>query len=127
MKIAEVENKHIKICKTSITIKNDSGKTAGVIRGICKYKDLQPNKQHDFFSIVRGAGLWGCSLSGVMDAVVCVDNKLYYLHNLKPIEAYTKYFRDNEMFSSEKKNYEKRLEIAEAAGKLINVIPCYID
>ena len=128
MHISELENKHIKIGKTSITVINtENNKTCGVVRNICKFKDLQANKQINYTKSLRNAGLWGCGIDGVIDAVIISENQLYYLHNLKPIEAYNKYFKEVKGFESEQKRAEKRLEIAESMKQYATVIDCYID
>ena len=128
MYISELENKHIKIGKTSITVINtETNKTCGVVRNICKFKDLQANKQINYIKALRDAGVWGCGIDGVIDAVIISENQLYYLHNLKPIEAYNKYFKGVEGFESEKTRAEKRLAIAENMRQYATVINCYID
>lgn len=128
MYISELENKHIKISKTSITVINtENNKTWGVVRNICKFKDLQANKQINYTKALRGAGVWGCGIDGVIDAVIISENQLYYLHNLKPIEAYNKYFKGVEGFESEQTRAEKRLAIAENMRQYATVINCYID
>ncbi len=128
MNITEINGKHIKIGKTSITVKNpETGKTCGVIRNIRKFVDLQANKQCDYFKQIRASGAWGSGIDGLMDCVIIVDDQLYYLHNLKPIEAYNKYFANAEGFESEEKRYNERLQIAENMQKYAIVIPCYVD
>lgn len=128
MNILHLENKHIKIGKTSITaINTKTGKTSGVVRNIRKFKDLQPNKQMEHFKALRSAGLWGCGIDGIIEAVIVVDNQLYYLHNIKPIETYKRYFAGREGFESEQKRAEKRQTIAENMKQFATVINCYID
>lgn len=128
MEIKEIENKHIKIGKTSITaINTETGKTCGVVRNIRKFNDLQPNRQIDYFGKLRKAGAWGSNIDGIMDCVIVSDNQLYYLHNRKPIELYNKYFANREGFESEKEHFEKRLQIAENMKQIAMVIPCYVD
>lgn len=128
MNISEIENKHIKIGKTSITVINtETGKTCGIVRNICKFKDLQANKQINYSKALRNAGLWGCGIDGVMDAVIIAENQLYYLHNLKPIETYNKLFKGVKGFDSERKRAEERQAIAENMKQFATVINCYID
>ena len=46
--MAEIKDcigKHVKISKNSITIKNEEGKTCGVVRNISSLADIHPNKQ----------------------------------------------------------------------------------
>ncbi len=128
MEITEIKDKHVKIGKTSITVKNlETGKTCGVVRSICKFKDLQSNKQIDYFKKLRAAGVWGSRIDGLLDCVIVVDNQLYYLHNLNPINTYNKYFADHEGFEDEKSRHDERLRIAENMKQISMVIPCYVD
>lgn len=128
MTISEIENKHIKIGKTSITVINtENNKTCGVVRNICKFKDLQANKQINYSKALRSAGLWGCGIDGIIDAVIIAENQLYYLHNLKPIETYNKLFKGVDGWESEQKRAEERQIIAENMKQFATVISCYID
>lgn len=128
MHISELENKHIKIGKTSITVINtENNKTYGVVRNICKFKDLQANKQINYSKALRSAGLWGCGIDGIIDAVIISENQLYYLHNLKPIETYNKVFKGVEGFESEQRRAKERQTIAENMKQFATVINCYID
>ena len=50
--IKDCVGKNVKISKASITIKNEEGKTCGVVRNITSLYDLQPNKQMEALKIV---------------------------------------------------------------------------
>ena len=88
-----ITGKKIKVSAHSITIKGESGKTAGVIRNTCKFKELQAGKQMEFFKAVRLGGVWGDS--DLMENVVFKDGKMYFLHDLRPVEFYEKMFASN--------------------------------
>lgn len=128
MRIIDIKGKHIKINKTSITVKNpDTGKTAGVVKDICKFMDLQPNKQIDYYQTVCKAGLWGSNQS-LIDNVVLVDGELYYLYNMKKDETFERYYKGNENdFPSETKHYLEYNSTADKAAEYMQVIKCYID
>lgn len=128
MTILELENKHIKIGRTSITVINtETDKTCGVVRNIRIFRDLAVNKQMEYFKPLRSAGLWGCGIDGIIDAVIISENQLYYLHNLKPIETYNKLFKGVDGWESERKRAEERQTIAENMKQFATVINCYID
>ena len=128
MHISELENKHIKIGRTSITVINtETEKTCGVVQNIRIFRDLAANKQMEHFKALRSAGLWGCGIDGIIDAVIIAENQLYYLHNLKPIETYNKFFKGVEGFESEQRRAEERQTIAENMKRFATVINCYID
>lgn len=70
MEITEIEGKHVKIGKTSITVKNpETGKTCGVVRNICKFSNLQANRMSDYYKKLRDAGVWGSRIDGLLDCV----------------------------------------------------------
>lgn len=128
MKITEVENRHIKIGKTSIIVINtETGKTCGVIRNICKFNDLQENRKGDYFKQLRTAGAWGSRINGLIDCVIISNNQLYFLHNLKPIGTYNQYFANIEGYENEKTQFQQRIQIAENMKQFATVIACYID
>lgn len=128
MEIIEIEGKHIKIGKSSITVKNpETGKTCGVVKDVCKFSDLQENRKSEYFKKLREAGAWGSRIDGLLDCVIIVDNQLYYLYNLNPMNTYNRCFAGHEGFESEKERYEKRLTVAENMRKISTVIPCYVD
>lgn len=127
MNITELENQHIKIGKTSITVFNrETEKTCGVVRNIRKFMNLQENRKGDYFKQLRDAGVWGSGIDGIIDGVIIADEHLYYLHNIKAIEDYNRYFANHEGFEGEKRLNDKRLEIADKMQQYATVIPCYI-
>lgn len=127
MKIAEIANKHIKIGKTSITVINtENNKTDGFVCHICKFNDLHTRERIKYLPALKRGGIWNSKIDALMDSVVIVENQLYYLHNLKPIETYIKLFEGIEGYEAEAKYHKKLLEIAEKMAECSVVIPCYI-
>ena len=124
MKIEDIKNKHIKISANSITVYDDRGKTCGIVKNVCSFTKSQPNEAQKYFHSLRDAGIWGDS-EFIKYAVIC-DNKLYYLHNLRPIEAYKQYFENTPGFESEIKRYNQRIKVAENIEGVAVVIPCYV-
>lgn len=121
-----ITGKKIKVSAHSITIKGENGKTAGVIRNTCKFKELQAGKQMEFFKAVRLGGVWGDS--DLMENVVFKDGKMYFLHDLRPVEFYEKMFANSpEGWESETRRYNERKAAAENMAKHCTVIPCYIE
>lgn len=86
--MAEIKDcigKNVKISKNSITIKNDEGKTCGVVRNIISLYDMQANKQFEYYKQIKNAGLHGkisikdCIISnGIMYVFRNVRSKLYH-------------------------------------------------
>nr|DAG72207.1 MAG TPA: hypothetical protein [Caudoviricetes sp.] len=128
MKIQELENKKVKIGKTSVTVKGDNGKTCGIVREIFTFKNLQPNKQIDFCAQIRKAGLMS---GGLLDRVIVDGDKIYFLFDLKPIKFYNDFEKRAKAagadFSSEQKHHNELLKIKEQAqANGITVIDCFI-
>lgn len=92
MEILKCRGKDIKIskCKCSITVKNAEGKTCGIVRDIKHFKDIQTNKQAEYFHILRSAGLWGNSKID-LNNVVLSDGKLYLFRNTHGLESLKKF------------------------------------
>lgn len=86
--MAEIKDcigKNVKISKNSITIKNEEGKTCGVVRNIISLYDMQANKQFEYYKWIKSAGLHGkisikdCIISdGIMYIFRDIKSKLYY-------------------------------------------------
>ena len=128
MKIQELENKRIKIGKTTITVMDERGKTCGVVRGVATFKNLQPNIQIEFFGKLRNSGIHG---AGLIDRVIIDGKDAYLLFDLRPINFYKeseKQAKANGIdFSSEQKHYNELLKIKKQAQlNGIIVIDCFI-
>lgn len=83
--IKDCVGKNVKISKNSITIKNEEGKTCGVVRNIVSLYDMQANKQFEYYKRIKNAGLHGkisikdCIISdGIMYVFRNIQSKLYY-------------------------------------------------
>lgn len=86
--MAEIKDcigKRIKISKSSITIKNEEGKTCGVVRNIISLYDLQANKQMEYYRTIKNLGLHGkidikdCIISnGIMYVFRNIKSKLFH-------------------------------------------------
>lgn len=105
MRIEELKNQKVKISARSITCKDDSGKTNGIVTGVEKFGNLQPNRAIDYFKQIKSAGLWG---NGESDNVYIYEGKIYYLFDLRPMETYEKYFAGKSGFESEAERYNHR-------------------
>lgn len=136
MEIMELENRHVRLGKTSITVKDEAGKTRGIVRNVWKFSDLQPNKQIDYLRKIDRAGIWGTVLNNtyMLDNVIIKDGEIYYFNNLRPLESYRKLIeRVNaedlaRFYAGDTEHYNKRQEIVErCAEQGIHVINCYID
>lgn len=78
--IKDCVGKNVKISKASITIKNEEGKTCGVVRNITSLYDLQPNKQMEYYRVIRNLGIYG--KISIKDCIIS-DGIMYILEMLK--------------------------------------------
>lgn len=121
-----IRNKTVKVSPRSITVKGENGKTCAVVRNVCKFKDMQTSKQMEFFKIVRACGVWGDP--DLMENVIFQNGKMYFLHDLRPIEFYEKVFANAPAgWESETRRYNERKAAAENMANHCTVIPCYIE
>ena len=124
MDISEIENKMIKINSHSITVKNEQGKTCGIVNNIKPFKELRPSDGMKYFKLLRECGLWGNS--DLIKYFIVYDGEPYYLHNLKPLETYERLFSGKDGFENEEKRYNERKQIADKVAAFATVIPCYV-
>ena len=59
MEIMDIKNQYVKLSKGSITVKDDNGKTKGLVKGLTRFLDLQANKKTDYSKLLRNSGVWG--------------------------------------------------------------------
>lgn len=109
MKIEEAKNKIVKMSANSLTVKDENGKTAGVITRATRFNNLPFREQVNFSGAVRASGFWGKTSS-----LIACNNKLYYLYNLRRL----KYADDTETAELESEK--------EQAAKYFEVIPCHL-
>lgn len=123
--IKDCKNKQIKIGKTSITIKDDRGKTCGIVKNIRLFNDVRPNKQIDYFRILKKLGVWG-NRNFKSNECVIDDETIYIFRNLKTDEFVEKYgFLSDEG----EKHYKERVMMYDNiinSNENIEVIECYL-
>lgn len=86
--ILECIGKEIKISKNSITIKDENGKTCGVVRNVISLHDIQPNKQIEYYKMLKEANL-NTKISNKNCFIK--DNELYIFRNIKSKLFHAKY------------------------------------
>lgn len=118
--IKDCIGKKVKISKNSITIKNEEGKTAGVVRNIISVYDMQPNKQVYYWHILKRLGL-----NDKISPANCIvkDNELYVFRDMKRKAFHEKYGYFNDYEIKKGKEEENNFRILEDAG--INIIECF--
>ncbi len=120
MLLHEIEGKNIKLSANTITVKDDAGKTRGLIRGITRFKEARPNVQMQFFKVLRASGLWE---AGKSDSVYIDGKELVYIENKRTSDHYNN-TRMQESFPEEWGKYKDLMEAVKASG--IKVYHCYL-
>ena len=123
MKIFELEGKNVKICKTSLTVKDENGKTCGVVTGVKTWKTLSPREQFDVAKTIKKAGIWGSKFDLLKNTVFC-GKQIYLLNNLKKKDFFEKYTRGK--LPEEEKRYLEYMEAIEKASEFVNVLNCFV-
>ena len=120
--MAEIKDcigKNVKISKSSITIKDENGKTRDVVRNIISVHDMQTNKQVDYYRLFKSLDVWG-----KINTSNCIvkDGKLSVFMNIKSKMFHEKYgyFSDYEKEKAEQE--EETFKVLRNAG--IEVIEC---
>lgn len=137
MEIFGAENHHVKLGKTSVTVRGENGKTCGIVRNAWKLRDLQPNKQFDYLRKIKDVGFFGICINNdyMFDRVFVCNDELYYFNDLRPLEHYKKLVERVKpedlarYYSADTEHYNTRLELVEKckANGHITVINCYLD
>ena len=125
MNILDIAGKTVKIGKTSITVKDEYGKTAGVVTNCKKYKDQSKPAQMENFGKLKNSGIWGSHVSGgLVDCVVIHDGEMYYLNNTLPIEQHEEIVAKG--YPTSDAQYTERIKVAELAQAFVTVIDCKV-
>ena len=123
MKIDEIIGKSVKIGKTSITVKDEQGKTCGIVKNIKSSSVLSPRDKFDF----RQKAALGIEF---IKSCVIYNGDWYYLNDIGKMQNLEKsIFRwegTNVDVSNDKKALAKLQEAQKIASKKISVIDCYI-
>lgn len=117
--IKDCVGKNVKISKNSITIKNEEGKTCGVVRNITSLYDMQANKQMEYYRKIRNAGLHG--KINIKECIIS-DGVMYIFRDIKSKIFHEKYgyMSEDERVKAEER--QKLYDDVVAAG--FEVIEC---
>lgn len=127
MKIEDLEGKNAYITSRSITMKDENGKTRGIVRDIKTYHTLQVRELFDWNTKFKKFHI-ALNNSYIVKNLVIVNNEPYYLHDLKKDEFYQEHCIDRpDIFETEIRHYNEEHELLEhvkTAG--IKIVNCYI-
>lgn len=119
----DLVGKNVKIGKTSITIKDDDNKTRGIVKSVAKLRDVQFNKQFDYWRILKKLGVY--ETLGTNGFFV-KDEIMYAIRNTKS-DQFKKHIMEHDGFEHDKKVWAEQ---AEAYKKLeeggVPVIECRV-
>lgn len=121
MKINELNGRAVKISAGSITVKNDStGKTCGVVRGVCRLDNLPPSRGWEHEGKLRAAGVPG---EWLYHRTVVDGDRSYLFYDTRLEELYKATGAD--VLAEDYKRHHEILRRVEALG--IEVIRCHIN
>lgn len=78
MKMQDLEGRAVKISAHTITVKDEAGKTRGMVRGVTLWGGLRFNQQVEINMNVHRQGL---KLPNDKTRIIMSDNRMYYLKN----------------------------------------------
>lgn len=120
MKMNELNGRLVKLSPGSITVKDDiTGKTCGVVRGVCNFYNLPFNRQFDYYGKLCEAGIIDAGMSRY---VVIDEGKIYFMYNTKPDEVYESCHAD--ILQEDYNKHQALLKKVESAE--IEIIRCHI-
>lgn len=122
MKMEDLEGKVAYISKNSITMKDDDGKTRGIVRNVKTWSTLVTRELFDWSRKFREMGL------SFSSEYIIVDNEPYYLYDLSKDDFYKKHcITHSDIFESDIKRYKERQEfVAKVKAAGVKVVNCYV-
>lgn len=122
MNMKEINGQKITLPKATgqtITIKDDNGKTKGMVRGVSAFRNCRANLQTEIWRTLREA-------DAELNNVFYTEGRWWYIHNLKWDNDYEKYFKGRDA-GMDAKN-EKRLATLETLAQdgKIEIVRAYI-
>lgn len=129
MELKEIEGATVKLSAGTITVKDENGKTRGMVRGLRRFNTWSSRERFEAWKAITTSGIWGCGIDGLTNCLFLDGKEIIYLNDLKPIEA-MKNLSSNPGFAAafpgEVERCNKRMEIARNASKYMTVIDCYV-
>lgn len=125
MTMQELEGKRIKISAGTITVKDEYGKTRGMVRNIRALKRMNGRERFDLWQLMKKAEIG-------LDAninIILAGGKFYFLNNTRPLRAFEtleKKLGDCELVRDERRRYATLHATAEQAARHMTVINCEI-
>ena len=126
MEMKDIIGKRIKLSANSITVKDENGKTRGIVRGARRFKDCCANQQIEIRGKIKKAGISFINVGVNFDCVVNAEGKWWYINDLKWESDYFKYFEGRD--ENIDKKYQNRRNIYDALvnENVMEVIDCWI-
>ena len=77
MNIIDIKGKQINVSAHTITIKNEEGKTAGIVRNVCSLADMRVGLQFELAGKLRKAGVENRIYMPYLDKILVVNGEMY--------------------------------------------------
>lgn len=124
MTIKELEGKRVMLSRSTITVKDDEGKTKGMVRGLCRFNDAPNSKQFELAPLLKSSGIWD---NGELSCTYIDGSSLVYVYNQRRDDMYEKY--NLSQFEEDEKHYQERQELLkklDASGDKVKVVRCHV-
>ena len=119
MNMKDIIGKKIKIYANSIAVRNDAGKTIGIVRGVRRFKDCRANQQTEIWGRAKKLGV-------DFDCIVNAEGKWWYINNLKWESDYFKYFEGKDENMDKKYQVRRNIYDTLVNENVMEVIDCWI-
>ncbi len=125
MDIMELGGCNVKLARDTITVKDDAGKTCGMVRGVIQFRDAPANVQTGHLKEVYNSGLLGTPCADI-NCLYTDGKSLFYLYDMGQDEMDTR--RNMERSEVAKKRYEGRQAMLKSVAEKSNitVIRCHV-
>jgi len=131
MTMQDLEGKRVVISARTITVKDEQGKTRGLVRDARPFRSWADRERFDHREAVCRSGLWG-RRDGAVDRCILCGGKLYFLNNTKTLDYYARMYaseRGEELkrdYPREWEHYQDLLALPERVKEYMPVINCEI-
>lgn len=131
MTMQDLEGKRVVISARTITVKDEQGKTRGLVRDARPFRSWTDRERFDHREAVCRSGLFS-RRDGAVDRCILYSGKLYFLNDTRKLDFYAKMYagdRGEELkrdYPHEWERYQDLLTLPERVKDYMTVINCEI-
>lgn len=87
MTMMELHGKRVKPSRSTITAKDENGKTCGMVRGLTRWSDLSDSTQSVYWKALKRSGMW-CNDAFPLDRLYFDGKRGYYIFHCGYVPPY---------------------------------------